>query len=73
MSNCQNKSDNSNIKKSAEDLIRMNDYAVKLSSIDNNNKDSTLKALSILNEVIRIDSTYLIAHNNRLSVFHKEL
>lgn len=71
MSNCQNKSDNSNIKKSAEDLIRMNDYAVKLSTIDNNNKDSTLKALSILSEVIRIDSTYLIAHNNRLSVLIK--
>ena len=71
MSNCQNKLDNSNIKKSTEDLIRMNDYAVKLSTIDNNNKDSTLKALSILNEVIRIDSTYLIAHNNRLSVLIK--
>ena len=68
MSNCQNKSDNSINNKPAEDLIRMNDYAVKLSTIDNNDKDSALKALSILSEIIRIDSTYLIAHNNRLSV-----
>lgn len=54
-----------------KDLIRLNDYASELSQINYDNKDSMMKALSIINEVLKIDSTYIIAENNKLAILIK--
>lgn len=71
MTNCQNKSDKSDNKKPEKDLIRMNDYAAELSTKNGDNRDSTLKALKIINEVLERDSSLATSQNNKLVILLK--
>lgn len=68
MTNCQKKTDNSNVKKSNLDLVRLNDYAAELSTMNQDNKDSLQKALGIINQVLEKDSSSSTAENNKFRI-----